>query len=58
LTYAITNKNKHISRISIYVEYKIAINSPRVHFGITKQHEEVGHKNENIFSYKNHLDRL
>jgi hypothetical protein len=38
--------------------YKIVINLPEVHFGITRQHAEVGHKNLIIFSYKNNLDRL
>jgi hypothetical protein len=51
-------KNKHISRITIYDNYKIVINSPELHFGIKRQHAEVGHKNLNIFSYKNHLDRF
>jgi hypothetical protein len=27
-------------------------------FGITRQHAEVGHKNINIFVYKNHLGRF
>jgi hypothetical protein len=44
LTYAITKKNKHISRINISDNYKIVINSPRVHFGIRRQHAEVGGK--------------
>jgi hypothetical protein len=34
LSSAITKKNKHISRINIYDNYKIVINSPEVHFGI------------------------
>jgi hypothetical protein len=34
------------------------INSPEVGFDITKQHAQVGHKNRNIFSYKNHLARF
>jgi hypothetical protein len=51
-------KNKHISRINISGNYKIVINSPKVHFGIKIQHPEVGHKNLIIFSYKNHLDRF
>jgi hypothetical protein len=38
LTYAITKKSKHISRINISDNYKIVINSPEVHFGITRQH--------------------
>jgi hypothetical protein len=32
LTYAITKKNKHISRINISGNYNIMINSPEVHF--------------------------
>jgi hypothetical protein len=31
------------------------INSPEVCFDITRQHAEVGHKNINFISYKNHL---
>jgi hypothetical protein len=31
------------------------INSPEVCFDIARQHAHVGHKNINIFSYKNHL---
>jgi hypothetical protein len=58
LVYAITKKNKHISRINTYDNYKIVINSQNVHFGIERQHAEVGHKNLIIFSYKNHLDRF
>jgi hypothetical protein len=56
LTYAITKKNKHISRINISDNYKMMVNSPEVQFGKTRQHEEVGHKNRIIFSYKNHFD--
>jgi hypothetical protein len=51
-------ENKHISRINISYNHKIVINSPEVHFGIKSQHAEVGHKNQIILSYKNHLDRL
>jgi predicted RNA-binding protein len=36
LTYAITKKNKLISRINISNKYKIVINSPEVHFGIKR----------------------
>jgi hypothetical protein len=54
LTYAITKKNKHKSKINIYVDYKIVINSPEVCFGTTMQHAKVGHKNVIIFGYKNH----
>jgi hypothetical protein len=52
LTCAITKKNKHISRINIYGNYKIVINSPDVCFGIKRQYAEVGCKNLIIFSYK------
>jgi biotin carboxylase len=45
LTYAITKKNKHISRINISDKYKIVINSPEMHCSIKRQHEAVGHKN-------------
>jgi hypothetical protein len=38
LRYAITKKNKHISRINISDNHKIVINSPEVHFGIKRQH--------------------
>jgi hypothetical protein len=31
------------------------INSQEVGFDITRQYAQVGHKNINIFSYKNHL---
>jgi hypothetical protein len=58
LSYAFTKKIKHISRINIYVNYKIVINLPEVHFGNRRQHAEVGNKNLVIFSYKNHLDRF
>jgi hypothetical protein len=52
LSYAFTNKIRHISWINISNKYKIAINSPEVHFDINIQHAEVGHKNLIIFSYK------
>jgi hypothetical protein len=43
-TYAITKKNKHNSRINIYGNYKIVINSPEVFSGITRQYAKVGCK--------------
>jgi hypothetical protein len=49
---------KHNSRINISDNYKTVINSVEVHFGITRQHAEVGHKNQIIFSCKNHLGRI
>jgi hypothetical protein len=58
LTYAITKKNKNISRINTSGNYKIMVNSPEVHFSITRQHVGVGHKNIIIFGYKNHLGRF
>jgi hypothetical protein len=58
LTYVFTNKNKHISRINIFDNYKIVIHSPEMHFGRKRLHAEVEHKNLFIFSYKNHLDPL
>jgi hypothetical protein len=44
--------------INISVKSQIMINSPEVGFDITRQHAQVGHKNINIFSYKNHLGRF
>jgi hypothetical protein len=41
--------------INISVKAKIMINSPEVRFDISRQYAQVGHKNINIFSYKNHL---
>jgi hypothetical protein len=58
LSYAFTNKFKHISRINISDNYKIVINSPEVNFGIKRQHAEVGHKKLIIFSYKINLGRF
>jgi gamma-glutamyl-gamma-aminobutyrate hydrolase PuuD len=48
----------HILRINTTYQPKIVINSPEVYLGITIQHAQVGHKNINIFSYKNHLGRI
>jgi hypothetical protein len=42
LTYAITKKIKHISRINISGNYKIVINSPKVHFGIKNSMHKLG----------------
>jgi hypothetical protein len=47
----------HKSRIIIFVNPKIMINSQDVHFGITRQCAQVGLKNMNIFNKKNHLCR-
>jgi hypothetical protein len=48
----------HKSRIITSDQSKIVINSSRVYLGIKRQHAQVGHKNMNIFSYKNHLGRF
>jgi hypothetical protein len=45
----------HKSRIIIYVNPKFMINSPDVHFSITRQCAQVELKNMNIFNMKNHL---
>jgi hypothetical protein len=58
LSYVFSKKIKHISRINISNNHKIVINSPEVYFGITRQHEEVGHKKIIICGYKNHLGRF
>jgi hypothetical protein len=58
LSYAFTKKVRHISRINSSEQYKIIINSPEVHFGIIRQHAEVGYKKLIIFSYKYHLDKF
>jgi hypothetical protein len=36
LSYAYSNRNKHISRINISDKYKIVFNSPKVNFGIKR----------------------
>jgi hypothetical protein len=48
----------HILRINTSDQPKIVIKSPEVYLGITIQHAQVGNKNINIFSYKNHLGRF
>jgi hypothetical protein len=58
LSYAFSKRNKHYSIINISDNYKIVMNSPKVHFGIKRYNAEIGHKNIIIFSYKNHLDRF
>jgi hypothetical protein len=57
LTYANTKKNKHNSRINVFCNYKIVINSPEVCFGVRRQYAKVDCKTLIIFSYKNHLCR-
>jgi hypothetical protein len=50
LSCVFSKKNKHNSRIFIYGNYKIIINSPQVCIGIKRQCEKVGCKNLIIFS--------
>jgi hypothetical protein len=50
--YAITYKTKHNSWINIFGRDKIMINSPEVHFIITREQPKVGHKNKFILGYK------
>jgi hypothetical protein len=45
----------HKSGIIISANQKIMIDSQDVHFGITRQCEQVELKNINIFNKKNHL---
>jgi hypothetical protein len=48
----------HRSRIITSDQSKIVISSSGVYLGITRQHAQVGHKNINICSYKNHIGRF
>jgi hypothetical protein len=48
----------HKLRINISDYSTIVVNSSEVYPGITRQNAPVGHKNINIFSYKNHLGRF
>jgi hypothetical protein len=48
----------HNLSIIISNKPKILINSPEMWFDIKRQHAQVGHKNINIFNYKNHLGRF
>jgi peroxiredoxin len=50
--------NKHNSRITIYINYTIVINSEEVRFSIKRQYAEVGCKNLIISSYENYLCRF
>jgi hypothetical protein len=52
------NKNKHKFGNNISNRDKIRLNSPEVHFRITRQYPELGPKNNYILSYKNHLGRF
>jgi hypothetical protein len=58
LIYTFMIKNKHKLGNNISNRDKIMVNSPEVHFSITRQYPEVGIKNKFILSYKNHLDRF
>jgi hypothetical protein len=51
-------KNMHKFGINFSSRDKIRVNSPEVHFSITRQYPEVGLKNIYILSYKNHLGRF
>jgi hypothetical protein len=48
----------HKLRIIISDKPKIMINSPEVCIDTKRQHAQVGHKNINIFGWKNHLGRF
>jgi hypothetical protein len=48
----------HKLRINISDKPKLRINSPEVCFDIKRQHAQVGNKNINTCSYKNHLRRF
>jgi 3-methyladenine DNA glycosylase Mpg len=48
----------HLLRINTSDHPKTVINSPDVYLGVSRQNAQVGHKNINIFSYKNHLGRF
>jgi hypothetical protein len=58
LIYTFKIKNKHKLENNISNRGKIRVNSPEVHFIITRQYTEVGLKNNYILSYKNHLGRF
>jgi hypothetical protein len=58
LTYIFMSKNKHKLGNNVSNRDKFRVNSPKVHFGITRQYLEVGLKNKFILSYKNHLGRF
>jgi hypothetical protein len=51
-------KNKHKFGNNISSRDKIMINSPEVHFTITRQYPEVGIKNKYILICKIHLGRF
>jgi hypothetical protein len=45
----------HKLRVNISIKPETMINSLDVCVDIARQYKQVGHKNINIFSYKNHL---
>jgi hypothetical protein len=51
-------KSMHKLGNNIYNKDKIRVNSPGVHFSITRLYPEAGLKNNYILSYKNHLGRF
>jgi hypothetical protein len=48
----------HLLKINNFDQPKIVIKSPEVYLGVSSKHAQVGHKNINMFSYKNHLGRI
>jgi hypothetical protein len=58
LIYTFMSKNKHKLGNNSSNRDKIRVNSPEVHFSITKQYPEVGLKSNYSLSYKNHLGRF
>jgi hypothetical protein len=58
LIYTLKIKNKHKLRNNISNRDKIRVNSPEVHFRITRHYPEVELNNNYILSYKNHLGRF
>jgi hypothetical protein len=58
LTYAITKENKHNSKINIYGNDKIALNTPEVWFEITRQYAKVGCKNLIFLAKKSFMQIL
>jgi hypothetical protein len=58
LIYTFKIKNKNKLRNNISNRDKIRVNSPEVHFSITRQYPEVGLNNNYILSYKKHLGRF
>jgi hypothetical protein len=48
----------HKLRINIFDKPEMRINSQELCFDIGRQHAQVGYKNINTLSYKNHLSRF